>query len=149
MIVDASVAFKWLVREEATDAALDLLDRGDLMAPHLILSEIGNALWKKARREQFDPAVSLAEDLARLPDYVILVADTPFMGRALEMAYQLAHPIYDCVYLAAAEYFDVRLVTADQRFLHKLEATSLGAAGLPRKPAARRLAGNAQPLGRR
>ena len=50
MVVDASVALKWLVEEEGSEAANRLL-QGDheLYAPRLMASEIANALWRKAR----------------------------------------------------------------------------------------------------
>lgn len=123
MIIDASVAFKWLVHEDDSDLALALLRRDDLLAPNLVSSEVGNALWKKARREQFDPTISHADVLATLPSYLALVEEHAFIGRALEIAYALDHAIYDCVYLAAAEHFGLPLVTADDRFLRKLELT--------------------------
>ena len=39
------------------------------------------------------------------------------MGRALEMAIKLGHPIYDCVYLALADSLEDILITADRKFL--------------------------------
>lgn len=50
IVVDASVAVKWLVAEEGSDVANRLLtDGGDLYAPRLMASEVANALWRKAR----------------------------------------------------------------------------------------------------
>ena len=50
LVVDASVAVKWLVAEEDSEAADRLLAGGDdLHAPRLMASEIANALWRKAR----------------------------------------------------------------------------------------------------
>jgi predicted nucleic acid-binding protein len=45
------------------------------------------------------------------------------------MAATLDHPIYDCFYLALAEQCDALLVTADDRFLSKLQATGWGPRG--------------------
>ncbi len=39
---------------------------------------------------------------------------------ALEIAIEIAHPIYDCVYLALAQRLGRTLVTADRRFLRSL-----------------------------
>ena len=50
LVVDASVAVKWLVEEEDSEAADRLLEqRHELFAPRLMASEVGNALWRKVR----------------------------------------------------------------------------------------------------
>ena len=50
LVVDASVAVRWLVAEEGSEAAHRLAASGDdLHAPRLMVSEIANALWRKAR----------------------------------------------------------------------------------------------------
>jgi predicted nucleic acid-binding protein len=48
------------------------------------------------------------------------VDETPMMPRALELAFELGHPVYDCAYLALAETLDQQLVTADERFLKRV-----------------------------
>jgi predicted nucleic acid-binding protein len=46
LVVDASVAAKWLVTEPLSDKALDVLGSSDeLYAPDLLLAEVGNILW--------------------------------------------------------------------------------------------------------
>jgi len=112
--VDTSVAVKWLVEEEDSDRAAELLGRS-LIAPDLIVVECGNALWKRQRRSEIPLDQALA-GLAGLGHFVSLVPSTPFALRALEIAVELQHPVYDCLFLAAAEELDVLLVTADQRF---------------------------------
>lgn len=48
--VDASVAVKWLVPEDAHKEARLLLGRGiERHAPGLLPAEVANAIWKKAR----------------------------------------------------------------------------------------------------
>ncbi len=120
MIVDASVAVKWILEEEGSEAARDLLGRVDLFAPALIHSEVGNALWKKRRRGEFAADV----DLAMLPDLfaslIRTVDEAPMMRRALDLAIGADHPIYDCVYLARAEALDTELTTADAAFARKM-----------------------------
>ena len=50
LVVDASVAVKWLGAEEDSSAADRLLAGGDdLHARRLMVSEVANALWRKAR----------------------------------------------------------------------------------------------------
>ncbi len=123
MIIDASVAFKWLVPEPDSAAAEKLLD-ADLFAPRLMLAEVGNALWKRVRKGEIAWTETLMVDLARLPELVELREDADCMARALEIAHDIDHAIYDCVYLALAEMTGEELVTADARFLRKIERHS-------------------------
>jgi predicted nucleic acid-binding protein len=44
-------------------------------------------------------------------------------SRALALAREVDHPVYDCLYLALAELKETRVVTADRRLLGKLEGT--------------------------
>ena len=53
-VVDASVAAKWFLPELHKDKAEELLrdfldEKLDLIAPDLIISEVGNILWSGAR----------------------------------------------------------------------------------------------------
>ena len=40
----------------------------------------------------------------------------PHLERALSLAVEIGHPIYDCVYLALALHHETHVVTADRRF---------------------------------
>ena len=53
-MVDASVAVKWLFVEEDSADARGLLDDEELHAPHLLVSEVANAVWRKVRLDQVD-----------------------------------------------------------------------------------------------
>lgn len=120
MIVDASVAFKWLVPEPDSEAAVAWLTTGvPLLAPGLILAEIGHAVTKRVRRGELRGA-GTQQQFSRLPALLTLVDDGPFMARAFELSIILRHGFYDCVYLAAAEMLGDRLLTADAVFAGKL-----------------------------
>ena len=56
---------------------------------------------------------------------VVSLAVEPHVDRALKLATEIGHPVYDCVYLAIAVHHDTHVVTADRRF-----ATAANAAGL-------------------
>jgi predicted nucleic acid-binding protein len=127
VIVDASVAFKWVFREADSDAAAKLVDRHDLRAPGLLLAEIGNALWKKARRGEIDDRPALAAQLALVASLVTTTDESDVMPRALDMAIDLDHAIYDCIYLALAEREDDRLMSADVRFVAKVQQSKFAA----------------------
>ena len=55
IVVDASVALKWVLEEPGSDAAEELLEK-DLAAPSLWLLEAGNALWRRAFRGELTQA---------------------------------------------------------------------------------------------
>ena len=123
MIIDASVAFKLVVEEPGSEEAIAWAARSELVAPTLIHSEIGNALWKRVQRREIVGGGAVGERLADMARYIRTVDETPLMPRALQLAIELGHPIYDCVYLALAEAQEDELLTADARFLKSVQGT--------------------------
>lgn len=121
MIIDASVAVKWVAEEEDSDAATAWLAE-PLGAPELWLAEAANALWAKHRRGEIDASHVRdgCRDLVAAPVSRIAIAD--LLASAAHMALELDHPVYDCLYLAAAQLHDTRLITADWRFVEKVAA---------------------------
>jgi predicted nucleic acid-binding protein len=120
-VVDASIAVKWVVEEEGTADALALRARAKLIAPELLLAECANILWKKVRRDELsrDEAL-LAARLLQASD-VELLPTRAMMEATTRIAVELDHPAYDCVYIALAIARNCRFVTADNRFLRKLD----------------------------
>jgi predicted nucleic acid-binding protein len=47
------------------------------------------------------------------------LATISLVERTLQLAHDIGHPLYDCVYLAAAEVVDAAVVTADRRFFDR------------------------------
>ena len=69
VVIDASVAIKWVVDEEGSDDAVPLIVGPALSAPDLLTSECGNILWKKARRGELTrDEASLAMNLLARAD---------------------------------------------------------------------------------
>ena len=120
IVIDASVAVKWVVEEDGTTEALALLDGGSLSAPDLLVPECANILWKKVRRSelQTDEAIMAARLLQRSD--VEIVPTRGLMEEALKLSIDLDHAAYDCVYLSLALEKDWRFVTADGRLERKL-----------------------------
>ena len=123
LVVDASVALKWVVEEEGSEAALALKGR-DLAAPSLLRVEAANALRTLAARRAIAPATAqgLLGLLQEAP-VTVVEPDDALERRALGIALDLGHPVYDCVYLALAERTGRVLVTADGRLLRAVRAT--------------------------
>lgn len=121
IVVDASVAVKWVIPEELSDQAESLRGRADrLLAPDLLLPEAANALWKKLlRREITTREAAQALDLL-MASGLDLRPSGPLLGRALTLAQRLRHPVYDCIYVALAQAEGATLVTADQRLLARI-----------------------------
>lgn len=119
LVIDASVAVKWVVAEAGTDDAL-ALRRTRLIAPDLLAAECANILWKKARRgEMTADEASLAARLLERAD-IDLKPMRALLDVATRLAVTLDHPAYDCIYLALAEAEGCPFVTADDRLLRKI-----------------------------
>jgi predicted nucleic acid-binding protein len=123
VIIDASVAFKLVVEEPGSEEAIAWIGRAELIGPIVIHSEVGNALWKRVRMGELVEDAEIADRLADLDHYIRTVDETPLVSRALQLAMDVAHPVYDCIYPALAEAGDDDLLTADGRFIRALTGT--------------------------
>jgi predicted nucleic acid-binding protein len=115
IVVDASVALKWVFDEPGSDAAFALRDE-ELIAPVLWLAEAANAIWRRVRIHDItsDEANQRLFELINAP--VASLRIEALLASALKLANDIGHPVYDCVYLALALDQDTHVVTADQRF---------------------------------
>ena len=120
-VVDASVAIKWFLPENHSEAALRLLTQPHtLHAPDLIFSEFGNVLWKRVRRNEIlkKEADAILEGLRTLNLQV--QPSQALIPLALEIACGENRTVYDSLYLAAAIALQSPLITADARFFRAL-----------------------------
>lgn len=116
LVVDASVAAKWILPEADSAAAAALREQEtELVAPSLIAAEIGNAVWKAARRGNIQRAEAIAGIQAALIWFESLFPIEELRVHALTLALDLGHPLYDCFYLALAARQNAPLVTADEK----------------------------------
>ncbi|WP_093256467.1 type II toxin-antitoxin system VapC family toxin [Rubrimonas cliftonensis] len=120
VVVDASVAVKWLIPEHGSVRAASLRTE-ELFAPRLIRAEVANTLATLERRGEFS-ATAAAEAFALFQDAPLRITETDedLERAALAMAIRLRHPVHDCSYLSLAERVDATLVTADRRFVATL-----------------------------
>ena len=121
LTVDASIVIKWFVPEPLSDEARLLLARRiHLHAPGLVLAEFANTIWKKARRSEIADPRPYLDELPSLAELISLYPADVLIERAAQIAFNIDHPIYDCLYLACAEATDSAMITADKRLADKV-----------------------------
>lgn len=127
VVVDASVAGKWLIEEEHTPAALLLLDeRYQLHAPDFFLLEMDNVICKWLRCDLITPTLAdgMRDTLRRVRLHL-----HPFV-ESLDSAYAIAastgRSVYDALYIALAISLDIQMATADRRLCNALAGGQFG-----------------------
>lgn len=98
-------------------------ESADLVAPRLLLEEVGNALVTGIRRRRWTGAEADGA-FVRLRSLPVRLIDSP---SDLDRAYELArrydeHPLYDMLYVAVAERTHTTLITADAVLRSRLAA---------------------------
>jgi predicted nucleic acid-binding protein len=124
-VVDASVAVKWVLPEVDQSRAFRIQEMYqdeeiDLVAPYLLIAEIGNVLWKRVCRGELPQPAAIRCFQQLLKDSPILL-DSPAVNQsALHLALAHDQTVYDCLYLAWALEQRCDLITADERFFHAI-----------------------------
>jgi len=127
IVVDASLAAKWLFPEETLSArALALLtaqlEAGEpILSPPLLRSEVTNTIRQRMRREQLarERALALLAQFLALP--LTFVSPDGLEREALLLAEAHNLPaVYDAHYVALAQLLACDLWTDDQRLLRLL-----------------------------
>ena len=134
VIVDASVALKWFLAEEGSEAAEILRRDGQLYAPDLVLPELANALWKAVRRSLIPQAQALVVPGVAAKAFTGLIPSAQLAERALAISIALNHAAYDAFYIALAELLRTEVVTADARLLRKVKRTRFSKFVAPLSP---------------
>jgi predicted nucleic acid-binding protein len=124
IIVDASVAVKWFLPESGADEAQRLLQSTEkLIAPSLIRLEVLAAFTRKVRLQELavDDARGACElwSKALATGALTLIPDERHLPRAIELAFEIRHPLQDCLYLAVAKDNSGTLFTADPKFAER------------------------------
>ncbi len=100
-VVDARVVLKWFVPEPDSAAARRLLDAGhQYVAPDLLFAEVGNAVWKRVRRDELssEEGRQLIADLEKVA--VETLANRGLISDACAIAMANGQTVYDSLYLA-------------------------------------------------
>ncbi|MGH2561354.1 MAG: type II toxin-antitoxin system VapC family toxin [Thermomicrobiales bacterium] len=122
VIVDTSLAVKWVLPESDSDVALELAarwrwGRRNIIVPAWFACEVANVFFQRIRQR----SITLADAQDLLIEIMVAVrpvAVSIIVGsRALDIAHSLGQRAsYDAYYLALAEHLDCELWTADERF---------------------------------
>lgn len=120
IVIDASVAVKWLCVEIGSDQALALLDAPDgLLAPDIFAVEVAAAVTRKVRTGEMngEEARRACGEWRHSLDagHVELIPSGALLQPAIDLALQIKHPLQDCLYVALAQRFDCALATSDPK----------------------------------
>lgn len=120
VVLDASVAVRWLVPERDSEEAAELLGGPQSwIAPRQMLTEVAAALRRKVMAGELRVELAiqgLDALLQAVADGTVRLADDEEMvASALMLALTLKHRVPDCLYLVVAEREGAGLVTADRR----------------------------------
>jgi predicted nucleic acid-binding protein len=120
LVIDASVAVKWLFPEVGDDAAQSLLlADAPLVAPSQIVLEVAGAILRRHR----DETITTAKAREVLTEWRSIVRDGPItitrnevlIEEAIELSLEMRHPLPDCLYLALAARTNATVATFDRK----------------------------------
>ena len=123
-VVDASVAIKWYLPEIHKTYALYLIGSGHiLLAPDLILGEVGGILWKWSRKSLItgDEATIFMNLFLKVD--LEIVSSIGLISLAFEIASSIGVTVYDCLYVSVAIMRNAILITADRKLYDALFGT--------------------------
>jgi predicted nucleic acid-binding protein len=120
VVVDASVAAKWVVEENDSARAAQLLQYDARYAPDHWQAEAANALWSKVFKGDLTAADAQERLIVLLRAPIIGVPIADLMPRAFAISVANALAIYDSLYCALAEKRNIPLVTADARLIRQM-----------------------------
>lgn len=125
LVVDSSVAVKWILPEPDSAIALSLMSeviaRGErLVVLDVALVEIANAIWKQYHRSltTLDIVRRFLDQLLLLPVHV--ESSRRLLRRAVEIATAYCRSVYDAMFVALAEDLDLPGVTADEPLIRSI-----------------------------
>ncbi|MEQ1890189.1 MAG: type II toxin-antitoxin system VapC family toxin [Alphaproteobacteria bacterium] len=127
LVVDASVACKWVLAEQGSGQARKLVESGEqLIAPAVLLVETANVFRRRLRLGEISEVQARhALTDVRAVIYYLEPVET-LIDAAFDLSITMNHPVYDCLYLALAQQQDCEMVTADKKLASRATALKLG-----------------------
>jgi predicted nucleic acid-binding protein len=123
VLVDSSVIAAIFFKEAASSRAERALKDCTLLTVDLALAEVANVAWKRVVLFNESEEVAL-KALRKSLEFIRTVCEVISSGELLEPAFKLAIadriPIYDSLFITAAERENVPLLTRDEK-LYELE----------------------------
>lgn len=125
IVVDASLAVKWLVPESDSEAAIAIArDHDDIHGPDILLTEVISAIVRRCNerillRGEAERTIGTWTNGWSGSQIVAHRLDGERARQAAALALELGHPLADCIYLALAIELDCELVTCDAKFAAK------------------------------
>ncbi|MGN8224712.1 type II toxin-antitoxin system VapC family toxin [Gracilimonas sp. BCB1] len=124
LVIDASVALKWVINEAQSDEALNLLDQLDsIVCPEIFFIEIDAVLTKRVRMRELTGAEAKKKKgyIRRLPCQ--LISTNKIEDEAFELSTIFNLSYYDALYLVTSIQYERVLYTADIRFFNAVQNT--------------------------
>ncbi len=123
VVVDASLALKWVLSEADSNTAITLLqrwntDNTEIIAPALFTYEATNILYRQVvtNKLSYEEAKKLLTKLLSIGILLNFVQHREISTRAMELSHRFGLPAaYDAHYLALAEHEKCEYWTADSR----------------------------------
>ena len=121
-VIDSSVIIKFFSKEPGWMKAKEHLAIASATI-ELAVKELGNALWKKVRRNEIALGDAF-EILTTFPSAITVLDQRKYMKKALEIAVEHEITIYDSIFIAVAVENAYEFITCDKK--QKFVADKLG-----------------------
>lgn len=117
LILDTSVIVKWFFRDnEKNKVKADIIlnkykdNKIKIIIPELSVFELANVLRNKTVKYQNEQQ-DIIDGLYKMG--IIFYIDKEILKNALRIAIDINESVYDCIFLATAEYFNGKFITDD------------------------------------
>jgi len=127
LVIDASVACKWVLEEADSERARSLISTdGPLIAPAVILAETANVLRRRLQLGEIGE-VKARQGLSSIRDAIDHFEPVEtLIDAAFDLSIRMNHAVYDCLYLALAQQQGCKMITSDKKLAARALSLKLG-----------------------